>query len=252
MRSITPVVFLVTAPELRHIIEDSGAVAVVTTRGDRAEGDGRAGGPAAAGLRSRRRTSPSWKRTSRAASIDRPWRDDLAALLYTGGTTGRSKGVALSHANLSSAGAYSRTVSHVPGVVRGITALAAVALVRAAGDGRRSAHAGADRLGPAALVRAESSSWPGGRAPCADDAGGAVDAGDPARPAARGRTTSASCASSTPARRRCPRRSRPSSSAASRPPRSLKATGVRRPAASSPAPRRWRRAVARSASRCRG
>ncbi|HEY2791905.1 MAG TPA: AMP-binding protein, partial [Micromonosporaceae bacterium] len=28
---ITPVVFLVTAPELRHIIEDSGAVAVVTT-----------------------------------------------------------------------------------------------------------------------------------------------------------------------------------------------------------------------------
>jgi long-chain acyl-CoA synthetase len=49
--------------------------------------------------------------------------DDLAALLYTGGTTGRSKGVALTHANLSSAGAASRGVSHVPGLTRGLSAL---------------------------------------------------------------------------------------------------------------------------------
>jgi long-chain acyl-CoA synthetase len=49
--------------------------------------------------------------------------DDLAALLYTGGTTGRSKGVCLTHANLSNAGASARAVSHVPGLVRGITGL---------------------------------------------------------------------------------------------------------------------------------
>jgi long-chain acyl-CoA synthetase len=47
----------------------------------------------------------------------------MAALLYTGGTTGRSKGVVLTHANLSHAGAASRRVSHVPGLTLGITAL---------------------------------------------------------------------------------------------------------------------------------
>ena len=49
--------------------------------------------------------------------------DQLAALLYTGGTTGRSKGVALSHANLSHAGESSRRISHVAGLNRGISAL---------------------------------------------------------------------------------------------------------------------------------
>jgi long-chain acyl-CoA synthetase len=49
--------------------------------------------------------------------------DDLAALLYTGGTTGRARGVCLTHANLSHAGAASRERSHVPGVTRGISGL---------------------------------------------------------------------------------------------------------------------------------
>ncbi len=49
--------------------------------------------------------------------------DDLAALLYTGGTTGRSKGVALTHANLSNAGASSRRAGQVPGITNGLIAL---------------------------------------------------------------------------------------------------------------------------------
>ncbi len=120
---ITPVVFLVTAPELRHIIADSGAVAVVTTA--------ELAPKVAAAQDGLDRQFPVFVVGENFAEleagapspiIDRAG-DDLAALLYTGGTTGRSKGVALSHANLSHAGKSSRSISHVPGLVRGITAL---------------------------------------------------------------------------------------------------------------------------------
>jgi long-chain acyl-CoA synthetase len=117
----TPVVFLVTAAELRHILADSGAVAVAT--------------------------SPELLPKVKEALDDRPLPvivvgenfadleahdplpivdrggDDLAALLYTGGTTGRSKGVPLSHANLYFAGKNSRSVTYVPGLTRGLSAL---------------------------------------------------------------------------------------------------------------------------------
>jgi long-chain acyl-CoA synthetase len=49
--------------------------------------------------------------------------DDLAALLYTGGTTGRAKGVMLSHANLWFTGEAVQKASHVPGVNRGLMTL---------------------------------------------------------------------------------------------------------------------------------
>ncbi|QYC45355.1 Long-chain-fatty-acid--CoA ligase [Nonomuraea coxensis DSM 45129] len=90
---VTPVVFLVGAEELRHILLDSGAVAVVT--------------------------SPELEATVRATGVDIPVHvdtaelerapghgpvargpGDLAALMYTGGTTGRAKGVMLSHRGL--------------------------------------------------------------------------------------------------------------------------------------------------------
>lgn len=116
---VTPVVFLVTAPELEHIISNSGAVAVITTAELEpkvaATGTGLPVFVVGGNFAELEAADPG-------AIVHRSG-DDLAALLYTGGTTGRSKGVALTHANLSHAGASSRAVSHVHGLNRGITAL---------------------------------------------------------------------------------------------------------------------------------
>ncbi len=49
--------------------------------------------------------------------------EGLAALMYTGGTTGRAKGVALSHRNLWKTGRSAWETSHVPGLTRVITPL---------------------------------------------------------------------------------------------------------------------------------
>ncbi len=120
---VTPVVFLVTPPELRHILADSGAVAVITTEElvpkISAAQDG-AGQPVPVYVVGGSFTELE---SSAPGSIVDRGPDDLAALLYTGGTTGRSKGVPLTHTNLSHAGFASRSVSHVPGVNRGIVAL---------------------------------------------------------------------------------------------------------------------------------
>jgi long-chain acyl-CoA synthetase len=100
----TPVIFLISPPELRHVLEDSGAVAVVVTPellpllqaasegldlSVLVVGDAPTGTLAFADLE---RADPL-PITPRAD-------DDLAALLYTGGTTGRSKGVMLTHQGL--------------------------------------------------------------------------------------------------------------------------------------------------------
>ncbi len=103
----TPAIFLLPPRELRHILTDSGADHVVTTpdllEGVRqaAEGTGVRivcpGGPGdTLDLDELAAAEPG-------AIVDRG-DDDLAALLYTGGTTGRAKGVTFTHDNLWHAG----------------------------------------------------------------------------------------------------------------------------------------------------
>jgi long-chain acyl-CoA synthetase len=112
----TPALFLLTEDELRHVITDSGAVAVVTTPEFLGTVQAAAGavpvvvvgGPG--GI--------AWEELEAEEELPVVDRDgsDLAALLYTGGTTGRSKGVSLTHASLDAAGKAVADMAHRPGV----------------------------------------------------------------------------------------------------------------------------------------
>jgi long-chain acyl-CoA synthetase len=112
---VTPAVFLLTREELERLIRDADPVLVVT--------------------------SPTFADTARAAAGGVPVVDDLgqlegaesrivprdesdlAALVYTGGTTGRAKGVMLTHANLYEAGRAGHEAGHVDGLDRSLSCL---------------------------------------------------------------------------------------------------------------------------------
>jgi long-chain acyl-CoA synthetase len=100
---VTPVIFLQTVPELRHILADSGATAAIIS----AELVGLFSG-AAEGLDVTTfvvgQESFAALESAEPAEIEPRADDDLAALLYTGGTTGRAKGVMLSHGGLWESG----------------------------------------------------------------------------------------------------------------------------------------------------
>jgi long-chain acyl-CoA synthetase len=132
---VTPVVFLISPPELTHILADSGAVAVVTTPELLATVTA-----AAAGAPQLRHvivvggapdSLPGHVRgvdfaeleSAPAGDIVGVGDDDLAALMYTGGTTGQAKGVMLSHRNLYYCSRSSHEASQAEGIAAGLTPL---------------------------------------------------------------------------------------------------------------------------------
>ncbi|MBC9715127.1 AMP-binding protein [Streptomyces sp. TRM66268-LWL] len=132
---VTPVMFLVSPVELAHILTDSGARVLVTTADLMASVA--AAAPQAPGLErvvvvdelppGSPELPPSVTITPYAdleaadpGAIVSRGGTDLAALMYTGGTTGRAKGVMLSHRNLHACSAASYTASRVEGLTDGI------------------------------------------------------------------------------------------------------------------------------------
>jgi long-chain acyl-CoA synthetase len=123
---VTPATFLPPEADLQHVLGDSGAVAVITTPEFVPKVRAAAGrspqlrhvicaGPVDDGMTL---ALADLEQAAPAAIVPRA-DDDLAALLYTGGTTGRAKGVMLSHRNLHYTGAAASAASHVPGINRG-------------------------------------------------------------------------------------------------------------------------------------
>ena len=126
---ITPAIFLLPPDELRHVLADSEATAIVTT--PEFLGTVRA---AAEGVETLRHILvlghgedgviplESLEQADPIGIVDRA-DDDLAALMYTGGTTGRAKGVMLSHENLWFCGKASEEASYVSGFRRTVVPL---------------------------------------------------------------------------------------------------------------------------------
>ncbi len=126
---VTPAMFLLPREELAHVIGNSQATAVVTTPEfvdkvlEAVEGIDSVRFVISSGDVAADVISLASLEEAEPASIVERNPDELAALLYTGGTTGRAKGVMLSHANLYYSGQAAQASAHVPGVNRALGTL---------------------------------------------------------------------------------------------------------------------------------
>ena len=113
---VTPVIFLLSTEELRRIVLDAEPALVIASPLVLDTVEAAANGvPVVTDLAEHEQGEP----LPIVARAD----DDLAALVYTGGTTGRAKGVMLTHANLWEAGRRGHEAGHVDGIDRSLSCL---------------------------------------------------------------------------------------------------------------------------------
>jgi long-chain acyl-CoA synthetase len=113
---VTPVIFLLSAEELSRLILDAEPSLVIASPLVLETVEAAANGvPVVTDLAEHERDEP--------LPIVPRADDDLAALVYTGGTTGHAKGVMLTHANLWEAGRRGHEAGHVGGIDRSLSCL---------------------------------------------------------------------------------------------------------------------------------